>query len=154
MGGWAETLGHPEAEALRWRAAGRLHDALKARDADELRILAGVDWPVPLLHGPAVAARLRHEGVRDDELLTALAHHSVGHPSFGELGRFLYLADFLDPGRTFRRRQRAALRERLPAEADDVLAEAVALKLGRLLSERHPILDVSIRFWNRLVGGS
>ncbi len=154
MGGWAEALGHPEPEVLRWRAAGLLHDAMKDHDADELRILAGVDWPAPLLHGPALAARLRREGVKDDELLTALSHHSLGHPSFGELGEFLYLADFLDPGRAFRRRRRASLRERLPAERRDVLAETVALKLGRLLSERHPILDVSIRFWNRLVGGS
>lgn len=154
MGEWAEELGHTEEEALRWRAAGRLHDLLKGSDADELRILAGVDWPLPLLHGPAVAARVRGQGVRDDEFLMALGHHSVGHPGFGALGRFLYLADFLEPGRKFRRQRRETLRGRLPEEREEVLVEVVALKLGHLLSERRPILDVSLRFWNRLVEGT
>lgn len=152
MGSWAETLGRPEEEALRWRAAGLLHDVMKGDDPDELRIWAGEDWPEPLLHGPAIAARLRAEGVRDDELLMALSHHSVGHPAFGELGQFLYLADFLDPARRFRKRRRAALRERLPEQRGEVLVEAVALKLGHLISDRHAILPVSLRFWNRLVG--
>ena len=152
MATWARALDRSERDLHRWRAAGLLHDALKDRDAHELRILAGVDWPRPLLHGPAIAGRLRREGVKDDELLLALSHHSVGHPSFRALGECLYLADFLDPGRPFRRRRRAALLERLPEERREVLVETVALKLGHLLSERHTILDVSLRFWNRLVG--
>lgn len=154
MGGWAEALGHPETEVLRWRAAGRLHDALKGAATDELRILAGVDWPPPVLHGPAVAARLRGQGVRDAELLTALGHHSVGHPDFAQLGEFLYLADFLDPGRRFRRRRRETMRQRLPEERREVLVEVAALRLAHLISTRRPILEVSLRFWNRLVRGA
>jgi hypothetical protein len=40
----------------------------------------------------------------------------------------------------------------VPEEREEVLVEAVALKLGHLLAERRPILEVSLRFWNRLVG--
>lgn len=152
MGGWAEELGRSPRDRIRWRAAGLLHDALKGDDPDELRILAGRDWPAPLRHGPALAARLRSEGVRDEELLVAVAYHSVGHPSFGELGQYLYLADFLDPGRRFRRARRRALRERLPGHREAVLVEVAALRLGRLLRDRRAILRESVEFWNRLVG--
>ncbi|MFQ5679349.1 MAG: HD domain-containing protein [Gemmatimonadota bacterium] len=152
LGGWAKELGHAPEECIRWRAAGLFHDLLKGVDADELRIWARRPWPAPLLHGPAVAARLRGEGVRDDEFLLALEHHSVGHVGFGDVGRFLYLADFLDPGRRFRRAARARLRERLPAEADEVLLEVVALRLQHELEARHELLPESLEFWNRLVG--
>lgn len=152
IGGWAEELGRSPRERVRWRAAGLLHDALKGDDPDELRIWAGRDWPAPLRHGPALAARLRSEGVRDDELLLAVAYHSVGHPSFEELGQYLYLADFLDPGRRFRETRRRGLRERLPRDREAVLVEVAALRLGRVLESRHSILRESVEFWNRLVG--
>lgn len=152
MGKWAEERSSSPEVTLRWKAAGLLHDGLKGLDPDELRIWAKRNWPEPLLHGPAIAARLRGEGVRDDELLQALTYHSVGHPSFGYLGKFLYLADFLDPGRSFRGVSRERLRSRLPAECDSVIAEVTAVRLGHLIKARRTIIPASLEFWNRLVG--
>jgi HD superfamily phosphohydrolase YqeK len=152
---WARALGKPEAERVRWRAAGFLHDALKDEPPDELRTRAGragSGWPDPLLHGPAVAERLREEGVEDEELLLAVGHHSVGHPAFGALGESLYLADFLDPGRAFHRGERTRLRERLPEERADVLLTVVAWRIGRLLEERRSLMAVTLEFWNDRVG--
>jgi HD superfamily phosphohydrolase YqeK len=84
------------------------------------------------LHGPAAAERLREEGVADEELLAAVAYHTIGDPSFGQLGRALYAADFLEPGRTFRAEWRAELRERVPAELDAVVLEVARARVAHV----------------------
>lgn len=151
LGRWARELDIPEYEAIRWRAAGLLHDALKDADTDELRRLADVDWPEPLLHAPAVSARLSQEGVEDEEFLLALRYHSVGHPAFGSLGQHLYLADFLEPGRKFGRTVRKALRKRMPHERADVLVTVIRKRLVGPLKARSPLLVESLEFWNGIV---
>lgn len=153
MGGWAADLGLAERERTRWRAAGLLHDALKDADPSDLAARTKVSWPASLLHAPAVAAALRAEGVEDEELLRALSHHPVGHPDFGALGVCLYIGDWLDPGRSFRRAERAAMRERMPRERDEVAVEVAERRIRRLLDRRLAVLPVSVRFWNRLVAG-
>lgn len=152
MGRWARAHGLPDEEEVRWRAAGILHDAVRDAPPGELRRITDRAWPDNLLHAPAAAQMLRRAGVEDEELLAAIEYHSIGHPDLTELGDFLYLADFLDPERTFLREERAALRERLPGAKEEVLAEVIALRLRRLLERRQPMLLESLRFWNRVVG--
>lgn len=152
LGVWAENLGLPEDEQIRWRAAGRLHDALKDAAVPTLRELVDDDsWPEPLLHGPAVSARLAREGVDDDEFLLSVAYHSVGHPSFRALGEHLYLADYLDPGRPGTG-DRQALRGAMPAGREDVLPRVIPCRIEQQLAKRRPILSATIDFWNRTVG--
>jgi HD superfamily phosphohydrolase YqeK len=148
---WARALGLPDEERARWRAAGYLHDALRDADAAEFGATVAPEWPPALRHGPAVAARLRADGVQDEELLRAVAYHTVGHPEFGMLGRFLYLADFLEPGRPQRADWRAALRARLPEREREVLLEVAAARIGRTLQKGGPLLWETVEFWNRSV---
>ena len=151
MGDWAGELGLNEYEQVRWMAAGNLHDALKDATARELRHLVDPGWSDPLVHGPACAERLREDGVRDEELLLAIACHSTGHPEFGALGEFLYLADYLEPGRGFMTAERAGLRSRLPADRRDVLVAVTRERIAGLLNRGIPLRLDSIRFWNRTV---
>lgn len=155
MDEWAAALGLPADERLRWRAAGWLHDAL--RDAEPAGLRPRLperfrDFPDPLLHGPAAAERL--DGEADAELLDAVRYHTVGHASLGRLGRALYLADFLEPGRDFRPEWRAGLRARMPAGMDAVLAEVIGARIRHLLDERRPIRPETVAFWNAVVGGA
>ncbi|MFQ5888501.1 MAG: HD domain-containing protein [Gemmatimonadota bacterium] len=152
MGQWAAANGASEKERVRWRAVGLLHDALRDARSEELRRLTDAPWPVHLLHAPACAARLRDAGVGDEELLQAVEYHSIGHRNFGDLGEYLYLADFLEPGREFLREERASLRARLPAERRDVLATVIALRMKRVLDKKRAMLPESVHFWNRVVG--
>ena len=151
LGEWSELLTIPEYDRIRWRAAGLLHDALKDAAPDDLRSQVDVDWPDPLLHAPAVSARLALEGVEDQELLLALKYHSVGHPDFGSLGQHLYLADYLEPGRPFSRKKRAALRARMPHKRAAVLSVVVKNRLIGRLEARAPVLPESLDFWNGVV---
>lgn len=148
---WAGHLELPEADRVRWRAAGRLHDALREADPDELTFWSDLDWPAPLLHGPACAARLREEGVGDEELLDAVAWHTVGDPELGPLGRHLYLADFLEPGREFLPDVRERLRWLMPEEPLEALLSTVALRIAHRLEVRGALRTRTVSFWNRLL---
>lgn len=151
---WAAGLGLEPAERARWRAAAWLHDALRETPAEELRPLvpeALRDLPAPLLHGPAVAERLVDDPLADAELLDAIRFHTLGHPRLGRLGRALYLADFLEPGRDFEEEWRASLRARMPEAEDAVLREVVAARIQHLLERGHPIRPETAAFWSALV---
>jgi HD superfamily phosphohydrolase YqeK len=150
---WARALGLGERERARWRAAGLLHDALRDAPPETFDPEAAPDWPAPLRHGPATALRLRREGVDDEELLAAIAYHTTGHPDFGLLGRFLYLADALEPGRPWRPAWRAALRARLPEDADAVLREVAAARIADAVRRGHPLRPETVGFWNALAAG-
>lgn len=154
---WAAALALPEAERRRWRAAAWLHDALRDASPRELRALVPESeraLPGVLLHGPAVAARLRQEGVADEPLLRAIAWHTLGHPDLDLLGKALYLADFLEPGRGFDPLHRTALRARMPAALDDVLQEVAASRMHHVIESRRLLRPESVAFWNAIVGGA
>jgi 2-amino-4-hydroxy-6-hydroxymethyldihydropteridine diphosphokinase len=149
---WAGMLGLSADEQIRWRAAGRLHDVLKDAPTPDLRDLVDDDsWPEAVLHAPAAASRLAREGVRDDEFLLAVAYHSVGHPSFGDLGEHLYLADYLEPGRPEVGDLRD-LREAMPGGRADVLPRVIRRRIERQLADGQAVLPAAIEFWNRTVG--
>ena len=101
---WAEQIGVPDSEKHRWLRAVWLHDALRDAAPEELEKWAA-DSPGPpeLRHGPASAGRARAEGEDDRGVLDAVRYHSLGLAEWDMVGRILYCADYLDPGRPFQR---------------------------------------------------
>lgn len=147
---WAAELGLGGHDRTRWASAGWLHDCL--RDAtDELLARLAPDWPAHLRHGPACSGLLEDEGIDDQELLEAIRYHSVGRGGLGRLGRFLYLADFLEPGRSYLPIERACLSARLPGDAAAVLRRVSELRMRTLLEGRRSLHRDSVDFWNELV---
>lgn len=152
---WGEALGLSEVDRVRWTAAGWLHDALRDASKDELRRdlpAEFADLPPALWHGPAAAERLA--GHADESLLTAIRYHTLGHPRLDSLGRALYLADFLEPGRDFQIEWRAALAERVPDDPDGVLIEVLASRIQHLVASRKPIRPETAAFWSAVVTGA
>jgi HD superfamily phosphohydrolase YqeK len=146
---WAHGLELSESEALRWAAAGWLHDTL--RDADPADLIHQVDeefrdLPGALLHGPAAARRLG--SAVDPRVADAVRYHTIGHPRLDDLGRALYLADFLEPGRGALAAWRTELRSRMPAARDEVLVEVVAARIRHQLEKRQPIRPETAAFWS------
>lgn len=151
---WASALGLSDEERCRWRAAGYLHDALRDEDPDALRDHVPEEFralPGPMLHGPAAAARLRAAGVTDEDLLSAVALHTVGGAELRSLGRALYAADFLEPGRALHEEWRASLRARMPSGLDRVVFELVRARIGHLLEQGAQVPSQTVGFWNALV---
>jgi HD superfamily phosphohydrolase YqeK len=150
---WAERMGVPDSERNRWLRAVWLHDALRDAPAEELeRWAPSTPGPVELRHGPASAARAKAEGETDRGVLDAVRYHSVGLAEWDMVGRILYCADFLEPGRDFDRERRAALAQRLPTDSAGVLREVARLRLQHQVKSAWPFLEPTVRFWNSLVG--
>jgi HD superfamily phosphohydrolase YqeK len=67
------------------------------------------------------------------------------------VGRMLYCADYLEPGRAFDQAQRAELAERLPDNPGGVLREVARSRLTHIIQSGWPVLEPTVRFWNSLV---
>ena len=149
LDGWAARLGVDEATAAAWHDAGRWHDALRDAPEGELRALVPeVDWAPALLHGPAAAARLRRDGERRGDVLDAIHWHTIGCGTWASTGRALYMADFLEPGRSFARADRAFLAALVPRDFDGVLRQVVRQRLEWTLREGHAIHPETVALWN------
>ena len=152
---WAAALSLSEDDRVRWRAVGYLHDALRDERPDALRSQVPPErrtLPAAVLHGPAAAERLRRDGVRDEELLAAVACHTIGGEGLGALGRALYVADYLEPGRKYGTEWHALLRDRMPRDLNGVLREVVGERIRRGRESRRPIAQETLALWNELEG--
>jgi HD superfamily phosphohydrolase YqeK len=149
---WAEQIGVPDSERNRWLRAVWLHDALRDASPEELEEWAS-DSPGPaeLRHGPASAARARADGEDDRGVLDAVRYHSLGLAEWDMVGRILYCADYLEPGRQFERERRADLALRLPSDPQGVLREVARARLLHLIRSGWPVLEPTRLFWNSLV---
>jgi len=150
---WGATLGLSGEERVRRAAVAWLHDALRDADPETLRDRVpppAAALPGPVLHGPAAAERLRMDGVGDGELLRAIAYHTLGHPDLRALGRALYAADFLEPGRDLLNDWRAELRARAPLDLDAVVREILGARIAHLVGRGATLRSETVAFWNAL----
>jgi predicted HD superfamily hydrolase involved in NAD metabolism len=100
-----------EVDVVRAEYAGLLHDCGKNLEAGELlSICRKYGLPVDnvssaqpeLLHGAVGAVLARHEyGVQDESILTAIKYHTTGREGMDMLEKIIFIADFIEPGRTF-----------------------------------------------------
>src|SRR5262249_46602874 len=137
--GWADAMDVSDTERERWLKAAFLHDAL--RDA---RLGARVT------HGGAAADRAAQDGEKDQGVLDAIRYHSTGFAGWDDVGRMLYLADYLEPGRKRNGKERARLAERVPRQRDRVLRRIVAYEIRSRVRDGRPVHPLTIEFWNAL----
>ena len=140
---WATAMGVSAAERERWTRAGWLHDSL--RDAKLGDATA---------HGPAAADRAAADGETDRGVLEAVRYHTIGYAGWDDVGRMLYLADFLEPGRGQDPPDRAQLAQRVPRERDTVLRDVARHRIEWMLSSGWKLPRTTVDFWNSLVGRS
>ena len=146
---WAAQMGVDQAEAIQWLDAGRWHDALRDAPEPELRAIVGDPaMHAALLHGPAAAIRLRDDGERREDVLEAIAHHTVGHPEWSRTGRALYMADYLEPGRPFARTERAFIAAQVPHDFRGAFREVVRNRLEWSVRESVELHGQTIELWN------
>ena len=139
LGEWAGAMRIDRPERDRWLRAAWLHDALRDAPLGDL-----------MAHGPAAAERAAEDGERDRGILDAVRYHTIGYAGWDDVGRILYLADFLDAGRDFDRDGRRALAARVPAERDAVLREVARRRIAWVVKSGWPLLPETVGFWNAL----
>ncbi|HEY2025655.1 MAG TPA: hypothetical protein VGG78_01515 [Gemmatimonadaceae bacterium] len=147
---WARGLKLAPEVAAEWHDAGVYHDAL--RDASEAELLALAphlpDYTGAMLHGPAAAERMIQDGERRSELLDAVRFHTVGSERWGRLGRALYMADYLEPGRKFSRVDRAYLAAQVPHDFDATFRQVLRARLEWSLREGQRLYPEAVALWN------
>ncbi|WP_096188328.1 bis(5'-nucleosyl)-tetraphosphatase (symmetrical) YqeK [Evansella halocellulosilytica] len=123
------------ADVSKARLAAILHDYAKYRSSDEMRetVRSNLDeFPEKLLyygneilHAFVGAYYVRKElHVTDEQILSAIAFHTTGKKEMELLEKVVFLADYIEPGRTF-----ASVNEvRKTAESDLDLACFYAIK--------------------------
>jgi HD superfamily phosphohydrolase YqeK len=136
---WADALGVPSAEGARWVRAAYLHDALR-----------GAPRATALGHGPAAADRAAETGEADRGVLDAVRYHTVGYAGWDDVGRMLYLADYLEPGRD-RVADRPELAARVLRERDAVLRDVTHRRIEWVLRSGWPLVPETVSWWNALV---
>ena len=139
LGEWATAMHVADAERARWLRAGWLHDALRDENRSD-----------ELAHGPRAAARAAQDGEPDRGVLDAVRYHTLGYVHWDDVGRMLYLADFLEPGRPLDPANQAALIARVPRERDAMLKEVARRRIEWVLRSGRPLLPATVAFWNSL----
>jgi HD superfamily phosphohydrolase YqeK len=149
---WSDALAVGSEERDRWRRAALLHDALKDAPPELQESLADVRWGSRnLLHGPAAAVLARRHGETDAGVLSAVRYHSVGFARWDRVGRMLYLADYLEPGRVGLSEEVPEIRRRVTADPDRALRDVARLRIVHHLHRAHPLLPETVAFWNTLI---
>lgn len=148
---WAAQLELGADEAQAWHDAGRWHDALRDASAESLRALADdAERPVETLHGPAAAVRLAREGETRTDVLDAIRWHTVGYAGWSRVGRALYMADFLEPGRQFARADRSFLADHLAHDFDGVFRQVVRMRIEWTVREGKALFPETVALWNHV----
>lgn len=91
--------------------AGMLHDCAKCFSAKKLISLCQknnlpiseveMQNPTALLHAKAGSFLARKKyGVEEEDILNAIKYHTTGRPNMSKLEKILYIADYMEPGRT------------------------------------------------------
>ncbi len=143
--GLAASHGVPP-EPVAWAAL--LHDMCKSVNKRELlRMIERDGERMPpedlefpgIWHGWAAAGEARRcWGIRDEQILEAVRHHSTGHPAHGVLGKILVLADHLEPNRNSAAQRRPIL-ERAHRDLDAALAEVLESKIFHMRAKDQPV---------------
>lgn len=149
---WAARMGVPDNERNRWLRAVWLHDALRDAPLEELERWAPTAvGAAGFRHGPASAARAKADGETDRGVLDAVRYHSMGLAEWDMVGRVLYCADYLEPGRRHNVEQRAELARRFPTDSTSVLREIARLRISHAVLSGWALPDPTVRFWNSLL---
>ncbi len=144
------------------RLAGLLHDWDREQSSERLFAAAAsaaievssADATVPyLLHARTGASAVR-ETFPDlsEEIVTAVAHHTVGAVEMSDLDRVVYVADMIEPGRAYPGVE--ALRElATSAGLPELFASAYQQSILYLINSRKRIHPDTVSVWNALVAG-
>lgn len=148
---WAQALALSPVEEQAWVDAGAWHDALRDADEPTLRADTGDHHrPFGMLHGPAAANRLAAQGESRHDVLDAVRWHTVGQSGWSRVGRALYMADFLEPGRLFMQADRAFLAGCVPVAFDQVFRQVVRMRLEWAIREGKGLAPETVALWDHV----
>ncbi|KIL53405.1 hypothetical protein KP77_03810 [Jeotgalibacillus alimentarius] len=135
--------------------AAALHDMAKFHDKQEMKeiILSRhlnpelLNFHHELWHAPvgAVLAEEQH-GVTNEDILNAIRYHTTGRPGMSKLEKIIYIADYIEPGRTFSGVEN--VRETAGQNLDQAMKIALKQSIQFLISKSQPVFPDTLATYN------
>ncbi|EMF0439196.1 bis(5'-nucleosyl)-tetraphosphatase (symmetrical) YqeK [Enterococcus hirae] len=138
--------------------AALTHDYAKERPDDEFILVIKRDGYDPALlhygnaiwHGLVGASLVERElGITDEEILHAIRVHTTGAAEMSLLDKIIYVADYIEPGRSFPGVQDA--REIALLDLDEAVAFETKHTLAHLIEQEQQIYPKTIETYNHWV---
>ena len=138
--------------------AALTHDYAKERNLQEMHdliISANLDLDLlqygnEIWHGPVGAILVKKElRIKDEGILNAICHHTVGSSKMSLLEQIIYVADYIEPGRNFPGVDEA--RELATSDLTKAVAFETEHTLHHLISEKRKIYPKAIETYNAWV---
>lgn len=148
----AEKYGAP-AEAC--SLAALLHDYAKEHDVAEMKeiiLREGMDAELAhfgseIMHGPVGAYYAEKKfGITDEEILNAIRQHTIGGMEMSLIGKILFVADYIETGRTFKGVEEA--RELAGKSLDEAAYYKIEKTIIHLVKKEVPIYPGTIYVYN------
>ena len=125
--------------------AALVHDYAKERTAEEL-----LNWNNFIWHGVVGAEIIKNElQIKNEEILNAVRRHTVGDVEMTTLDKIIYVADYIEEGRSFPGVKLA--RTIAKANLDDAVSYETKHVLEFLLSQDKVIYPKAILTYNKWV---
>jgi predicted HD superfamily hydrolase involved in NAD metabolism len=141
------------------RVAAMLHDVARMWTTAELfayarehgLAISGAEQQAPVLLHARIGAHIAHDrfGIDDPLMLLAIERHTVAVPGMSDLEKILYIADTIEPSRSFP--GRAALVAAADRSLDEGLKACVKSSMEYLTERGIPIAPQTIVLYNQLV---
>lgn len=135
--------------------AALLHDYAKEQTDEEMRdMIISENMDLDLLqygnniwHGPVGSILVKKQfGIVDTHILDAIRHHTVGSPDMGLVEQIIYVADFIEPGRSFSGVETA--RELAKVDLKETIAFSTIHTIEHLLDKNVKIYPKAIETYN------
>lgn len=144
-------------QLLAW--ASLFHDCAKNLSKDARRRLLN-DGPVPygqelleyakIAHAPLSAKLLQNlYAIQDPGVLMAVAYHPTGHPGLTPIGWMVYIADYLEPGRSYFPDREEHLRAAC-ADPLEGLKRVTRLRMESVRQKNKPQHPLAVQFQQHL----
>lgn len=139
--------------------AGLLHDYCKEMPKDMLvkitvnrhLMTSEYDLLMPqILHGPVASVILKDEGIITEEsILQAIRFHTTGHRHMDTLAKIIFIADYIEPGRTTPNIEE--LYEIAQLDLDDCIVKIIDKTSEYLIKNHRLIHEDMIKLRNELI---
>ncbi|GAA0365466.1 bis(5'-nucleosyl)-tetraphosphatase (symmetrical) YqeK [Alkalibacterium iburiense] len=134
------------------------HDYAKERPDEEMRdLIISENLDLEMLqygnniwHGPIGAVLMKNEyHLEDEDILEAINYHTIGSPKMSLVAKVIYVADFIEPKRSFKGIEIA--RELADKDLDEAIGYISSHTISHLIKRKNKIYPRAIETYNAWV---
>lgn len=138
--------------------AAIFHDYAKCRKVKEMKQLVikekldrrFLDYGTELLHAPVGALLVKTEvGIKDEDILDGIRYHTTGRPQMSLLEKIVFIADYIEPNRTFSGVEEA--RELAFKNINEAIVFAIVNTIEFLLKKKQLVFPDTLATYNYLI---